>query len=350
MSTNSGISVILPIYNEIDNIQPAWQELSEMLKTTSRAFEVIFVDDGSNDGSRDTLIELASQESVVKIVMLRRNFGQTAAMHAGIQHATFDYIVTMDGDLQNDPASIPVMLSKLDEGYDLVHGWRRSRQDKLVSRKLPSWLANCLISKVTGFPIHDLGCTLKAIKTEVAKDLELYGEMHRFIPILASNLGAKCLEIEVGHRARIHGNSKYGIGRFVRVLLDLITVKYMTGYFSSPMKFFGMFGFLVSFVSALSVFAVLIMKLFWQFDVTGNPLLYLAIVTAILGIQFFSLGLIGELSVRIYFGTGDKQSYKVRRLINFKSDIVEAGAAASTISGKSERQFQPEITDSIAPE
>jgi len=317
MSSNPGISVIVPIYNEIDNIQPAWSELSALMNSMQRPFEIIFVDDGSNDGSRQKLLDLAACEHFVRLVLLRRNFGQTAAMHAGIQNASFDYIVTMDGDLQNDPSSIPVMLEKLDEGYDLVHGWRRSRKDKLVSRKLPSWLANRLISKVTGFPINDLGCTLKAIKSEVAKDLELYGDMHRFIPILSSNLGARCIEVEVGHRARIHGDSKYGINRFVKVLLDLITVKYMTGYFSSPMKFFGLFGFLVSAVAIFSVMAVAVMKLVWGFDVTGNPLLYLAIVTAILGIQFFSLGLIGELSVRIYYGTGEKKSYQVRRLVNF---------------------------------
>ena len=323
----SGVSVVVPIYNEIDNIDPAWQELSALLATMGRPFEVIFVDDGSNDGSRDKLIDLASRETAVRVVILRRNFGQTAAMHAGIQHADLDYIVTMDGDMQNDPASIPLMISKLDEGYDLVHGWRRSRQDKLISRKVPSWLANRLISKVTGFPIHDLGCTLKAIKTEIAKDIELYGDMHRFIPILASNLGARCLEVEVGHRARIHGDSKYGIGRFIRVLLDLITVKYMTGYFSSPMKFFGLFGFMVSCVALLSAIAVVFMKLGWQFDVTGNPFLYLAIVTAILGIQFFSMGLIGELSVRIYYSSSEKQSYQVRRLVNFYRPDIENSRA-----------------------
>lgn len=322
---------MVPIYNELDNIDPAWEELSALLGTMNRPFEVVFVDDGSTDGSRQRLTDLAIMHPEVKVVLLRRNFGQTAAMQAGIQHARLDYIVTMDGDLQNDPASIPAMLEKLDEGYDLVHGWRKSRQDKLVSRKLPSWLANRLISKVTGFPINDLGCTLKAIKSEIAKDLELYGEMHRFIPILASNLGARCLEMEVGHRARIHGDSKYGIGRFVRVLLDLITVKYMTKYFASPMKFFGLFGFLVSLLAMFSVFAVVTMKLFWNFDVTGNPFTYLAIVTAILGIQFFSMGLIGELSVRIYYGTGERTSYQVRQLINFEQPLEDEDGANSEL-------------------
>lgn len=311
------VSVVLPVYNELDNIEPAWAELKGLFLIMGRPFEVIFVDDGSTDGTRDKLMELAVSNPAVRVVLLRRNFGQTAAMHAGIQHANCDYIVTMDGDLQNNPDSIPEMLEKLDNGYDLVHGWRKSRQDKFVSRKLPSWAANKLISKVTGFPINDLGCTLKAMKADIAKEIELYGEMHRFIPILASNLGARCCEMEVGHRARIHGDSKYGIGRFIRVLLDLITVKYMTKYFSSPMKFFGLFGFFVSLVAVLSLLAVVVMKLAWQFDATGNPLLYLAVGTAIMGIQFFSLGLIGELSVRTYYGTGEKKNYQVRQLVNF---------------------------------
>ena len=320
MNKVKSVSIVVPIYNELDNIDPAWDELSLLLNTMGRAYEVIFVDDGSSDGSRQRLMELAIEHLNVRVVLLRRNFGQTAAMHAGIQHASCDYIVTMDGDLQNDPASIPEMLEKLDEGYDLIHGWRKSRQDKFVSRRLPSMMANSLISKVTGFPIHDLGCTLKAIRKEIAQDLELYGEMHRFIPILADNLGARCYEMEVGHRARIHGDSKYGIGRFIRVLLDLITVKYMTTYFSSPMKFFGMLGVFVGIAAFISSLCVIIMKLGWGFDVTGNPLLYLAIVTAILSIQFFSLGLIGELSVRIYYGTGQKKSYQVRQLVNFDID------------------------------
>lgn len=323
------VSVVVPVYNELDNIQPFWDEIHALLESTNRPYEVVYVDDGSTDGSRERLKELALN-SGVKLVLLRRNYGQTAAMHAGIQHATGDYIVTMDGDLQNDPDSIPLMLEKLDEGYDLVHGWRRSRQDKLISRKVPSWLANRLISRVTGFPINDLGCTLKAIKSEIAKDIELYGEMHRFIPILANNLGAHCLEVEVNHRARIHGETKYGIGRTIRVLLDLITIKYMTKYFASPMKFFGMIGFVVSVISLLSVMAVGIMKLGWGFDITGNPFTFFSIVCAILGIQFFSLGLIGELSVRIYYGTGDKKSFQVRELVNF--DTPDANLSTESLT------------------
>ncbi|MFK7889211.1 MAG: glycosyltransferase family 2 protein [Granulosicoccus sp.] len=315
----STVSIVVPVYNEIDNIELALDEIRGVMDAEARTYEVVFVDDGSTDGSVDVLRKVAADERV-KLVLLRRNFGQTAAMHAGIQHAEMDYIVTMDGDLQNDPASIPAMLLKLDEGYDLVHGWRKNRQDKLVSRKLPSWMANRLISNVTGFPIHDLGCTLKAIKSEVAKDIELYGEMHRFIPILANNLGAKCYEMEVGHRARQFGESKYGIGRSIRVLLDLITINYMTKYFASPMKLFGMFGFVVGIVSVISFFTVVAMKVGWSYDVTGNALTFFSIVCAILSIQLFSLGLIGELSVRIYYGTGSKQSFQVREFVNFNAE------------------------------
>lgn len=312
------VSIVIPIFNEQENIPLAWDEVRDVMDSTGRTYEVLFVDDGSTDGSHKALREAAT-DSRVKLVLLRRNFGQTAAMHAGIQHAQCDYIVTMDGDLQNDPSSIPAMLEKLDEGYDLVHGWRRDRQDKLVSRKVPSWLANRLISGVTGFPINDLGCTLKAIKSNIAQDIELYGEMHRFIPILASNLGARCYEMEVNHRSRQFGESKYGIGRSIRVLLDLITIKYMSKYFASPMKFFGMFGFLVGLLAFVSACASLVMKLGWGVDLTGNAISYVAIVSAILSVQFFSLGLIGELSVRIYYGTGDKQSFQVREFVNFGS-------------------------------
>jgi len=334
------VSIIIPVYNEVDNIALAWEEVRDVMELTQRKYEVIFVDDGSSDGSRDVLRRL-STNSCARSIFLRRNFGQTAAMHAGIQHATGDYIVTMDGDLQNDPASIPAMLQKLDEGFDLVHGWRKSRQDKLISRKVPSWLANRLISKVTDFPINDLGCTLKAIKSEIAKDIELYGEMHRFIPILASNLGAQCHEMEVNHRARRFGESKYGIGRSVRVVLDLITIKYMTSFFASPMKFFGMGGIFLVLISIVSLLAVVVMKLGWGADMTGNPLTFISFVSAILSLQLFSIGVIGELSVRIYYATGDKKSFKVRELINF-TDAHERQIETTPVH--EERLREPELS------
>jgi len=309
-------SIVVPIYNEVENLQLVSDEICAVMNSSGRQYNIVFVDDGSTDGSTDVLRELA-KNPVVQVVLLRRNFGQTAAMHAGIQMAEGEFIVTMDGDLQNDPADIPAMLEKLDSGLDLVFGWRKNRQDKFMSRKLPSLLANKLISNVTGFPINDLGCTLKAMRAEIAKEIELYGEMHRFIPILAHNLGARSAEMEVNHRARQFGESKYGIGRSVRVILDLITIQYMSKYFDSPMKLFGFIGLIVSFIALVSMVAVVVMKLVWQFDVTGNPFTFLTVLSTILAGQFFILGIIGELVVRIYYSTGEKRSFHVREMLNF---------------------------------
>ncbi|MEM7256206.1 MAG: glycosyltransferase family 2 protein [Pseudomonadota bacterium] len=317
LPTKNLTSIVVPIFNEAENLPLICEEICSVMDASGRPYNIVVVDDGSTDGSTDILRELSVSNPLVKAVLLRRNFGQTAAMHAGIQMADGDYIVTIDGDLQNDPADIPAMLEKLDGDVDLVFGWRKDRQDKLLSRKLPSLLANRLISGVTGFPIHDLGCTLKAIKSEIAKDLELYGEMHRFIPILASNLGARSVEMVVNHRSRQFGESKYGIGRTVRVLLDLVTIKYMSRFFTSPMKLFGFIGMLIAIAGLCSFVLVAVMKIFWQFDITGNPLTYLTILSMILSGQFFILGMIGELSVRIYYAIGDKKSYKVRELMNF---------------------------------
>jgi len=225
-------------------------------------------------------------------------------------------VVTMDGDLQNDPTDIPMMLEKIDEGYDLVHGWRKNRQDTFINRKLPSKMANWLISKVTGFPIRDLGCTLKAIRREIAQELELYGEMHRFIPILAHQRGARCVEVITQHHPRRFGETKYGISRTVRVVLDLITVKYLLDYFSSPMKLFGRAGIGFWLVAFLSLAATIGMKIFGEFDMTGNPLLLLSGFSAMVGLQFFSMGLLGEVNARIYYTTQPKQNYAVRELVN----------------------------------
>ena len=236
------VSVVIPIFNELDNLGPLHEQLDQVLSKLRHAYEILFIDDGSTDGSVERLREIAQRDARVKVVCFRRNFGQTAAMQAGLQMAAGDVIVTMDGDLQNDPNDIPVMLEKLDEGFDLVHGWRKHRQDAWLNRKLPSKIANWLISKVTRFPIHDLGCTLKVMRREIARELELYGEMHRFIPILAHARGARCAEVVTKHHPRRHGKTKYGIGRTSRVILDLITVKYMLSYFASPMKLFGKIG------------------------------------------------------------------------------------------------------------
>ena len=301
MKRSKLVSIVVPVFNEVENIEIAFREICDSMESSHWNYEVVFVDDGSTDGTRSKLRELSS-DSRINEVLLRRNYGQTAAMHAGIQEASGDYIVTMDGDLQNDPKDIPSMLAKLEDGFDLVHGWRKNRQDKLVSRKIPSRMANWLISRVTGFPIHDLGCTLKAMKADIAKELELYGEMHRFIPILASTNGAKCVEVVVNHRARQFGTSKYGISRTIRVLLDLITIRYMQKYFASPMKLFGLIGFWVAAIALVSVLIAVIMKSGWQVDMTGNPLLLLGILSAILSVQFSVLGswanLLSEFTMR----------------------------------------------------
>lgn len=318
----NNVSVIIPVYNEVDNVDLLYEEITSAMSLQGRQYDMVFVDDGSRDGTVEKLKSIASNDQRVKLVLLRRNFGQTAAMQAGIEFASGDYLVTIDGDLQNDPADIPMMLDHLDEGFDLVHGWRRKRKDHLLSRKLPSRIANWLISRVTGFPIHDLGCTLKAIRAEIAGELELYGEMHRFIPILAHRLGARCVEVETHHRPRQFGETKYGIGRTFRVLFDLLTVKFLLDYFASPMKFFGKLGAGVGVFGLLSLVSVLLMKWNNGIDMTGNPLLLLGALSTILSVQFFSLGLIGEVCARIYFSHHRKSTYHVREAVNFEQPTI----------------------------
>ena len=271
--------------------------------------------------------ELAEDDPQVRLVLFRRNYGQTAAMQAGIDHACGHYIVTIDGDLQNDPRDIPMMLDKLTQGFDLAHGWRKDRKDALVSRKVPSRMANWLISRVTGFPIHDLGCTLKAMRSEIAKELELYGEMHRFIPVLAHQQGAKCVEVVTGHRERKFGQTKYGINRTFRVVLDLLTVSFIIRYFASPMKLFGKFGLWVGGLAVMSLMATIAMKLIGGVDMTGNPLLLAGILGSILSVQFFSLGLLGEVCARIYYASPGRRNYTVRRLVNIEAPSVQRQAA-----------------------
>ena len=311
------VSVVIPICNEVDSIPSLYLQLNDVFCRIEREYEIIFVDDGSTDGSLDRLRALSERHPQVKIIILRRNYGQTSAMQAGLHFATGDVVVTMDGDLQNDPSDIPMMLDTLDEGFDLVHGWRKNRKDAWLNRRLPSMIANWLVSKTTCFSIQDLGCTLKAMRREIAQDLELYGEMHRFVPILAYQRGARCAEVVTRHRPRQFGKTKYGIGRTFRVILDLLTVKFLLDYFASPMKLFGTFALFCLFGSALSGIAVGAMKIISAVDVTGNPLFLLTALLMTSGIQFLGLGLLGEINARTYFGAQDKQQYAVRELINF---------------------------------
>lgn len=320
----NSVSVVVPVYNERENIDLLYDELIAAMESQSRPFDLVLVDDGSRDGTTDQLQQIARQDRRVKLVLFRRNYGQTAAMFAGIQNAPGDFIVTIDGDLQNDPRDIPMMLDKLEEGYDLVHGWRKNRQDYMVSRKIPSKIANWLISRTTRFPIHDLGCTLKAIRREIAVELELHGEMHRFIPVLAHQLGARSVEVVTNHRARQFGETKYGIGRTTRVVLDLLTVKFMLDYFASPMKLFGKLGMYVGSGGVAAFIATVFMKVLSGTDMTGNPLLLMGVISVILSVQFFSLGLIGEVCSRIYYSASGRQPYQIRKRVNFEDAAGES--------------------------
>ncbi|MDH3716799.1 MAG: glycosyltransferase family 2 protein [Planctomycetota bacterium] len=321
------LSVVVPIYNEVENVQSCYAELTQVLQRLGMRYEIIFVDDGSRDGSTKRLEQLAGLDQHVKLVQFRRNFGQTAAMSAGMEMASGDAIVTIDGDLQNDPADIPMMLDKLNEGYDLVYGWRKNRQDALLNRRLPSKIANWLIAKVTGFAVHDLGCTLKVIRREIAADLSMYGEMHRFIPVLAHWEGARSVEVVTRHRPRQFGQTKYGIWRTFRVILDLVTVKYMIRYAVSPMKLFGGIGLVAGTAGLLSGLATIAMKVIAGVDMTGNPLLLAAVFACTVGVQFFVLGLLGEVTARIYHECQGKKPYRLRRTVNF-DDVSEAKRAA----------------------
>lgn len=310
------VSIIVPIYNEVENIPRLCERLLPIMDQLNTEVEVVLVNDGSRDGSREALEQLAKEDPRMVVVEFRRNYGQTAAMQAGLEYARGDYLVTLDGDLQNDPSDIPMMLAKLDEGYDLVHGWRKNRKDQLLSRKVPSWMANWLISKVTRFPIHDLGCTLKAMRREVADELELYGEMHRFIPILAHWRGARCVEVVTTHHPRLFGKTKYGLSRTIRVVLDLITVKYMLDYYSSPMKLFGRIAFGFMAAGSAAIAGTVLAKLMAGVDMTGNPLLLLGVMLCIVAVQMLSVGLLGEATTRLYYSRDSRRPFTVRRVLN----------------------------------
>jgi len=314
--TSTHLSVVIPVYNEVETLPRLFDALQPVLCGLDRTFEVLLIDDGSRDGSWEVLAQLAARDPRWKVIRFRRNYGQTAAMNAGLHEATGEIVVTMDADLQNDPQDIPLLIAKLEEGYDLVHGWRKNRQDTLVTRKIPSRIANWVISRVTGFPINDLGCTLKAMRREIAHDIELYGEMHRFIPILAHWRGARCAEIVTRHHPRRFGTSKYGLSRTVRVILDLITVKYLTSYMTSPMKLFGRMGLFSFAVTALAGIATAAMKFFGGLDMTGNPLLLLTVFAGFVGMQFLVLGMLGELGVRTYYESQGKTYYTIRTRLN----------------------------------
>lgn len=311
------ISVFLPVYNEEPNLPLLHAKLDQALNKLGRSAEVVFVDDGSNDGSLKILRELASADPRVRVVALRRNYGQTAAMAAGIDAARGEVLIPMDADLQNDPADIVLLLTKLDEGYDVVSGWRKNRKDKMITRKIPSMIANRLISWIGGVPLHDYGCSLKAYRRESLKDVRLYGEMHRFIPIYASWAGARVAEIPVEHHPRTMGKSKYGLSRTVKVIFDLMTIKFMASYQTKPIYVFGTFGVLAFAISLLAGLYAVFLKLFHKADFVQTPLPILTIVMFAVGIQFLLMGLLAEMLVRTYHESQAKPIYAVKERIGF---------------------------------
>jgi dolichol-phosphate mannosyltransferase len=309
------ISVFLPVLNEEPNLRPLHEKLDAALAALGRSAEIIYVDDGSTDGSLAILREIAARDPRVRVISLRRNYGQTAAMAAGIDAARGRVLIPMDADLQNDPADIARLLDKLNEGYDVVSGWRKNRQDKFITRRLPSLLANRLISWIGGVPLHDYGCSLKAYRRDVLKDVRLYGEMHRFIPIYASWAGARVTEIPVEHHARTMGKSKYGLSRTLKVLFDLVTIKFMASYQTKPIYVFGSFGMLAFAVSLLAGLWAVIIKLFEGVSFIQTPLPILSIVMFAVGVQFMLMGLLAEMLVRTYHESQSKPIYAVREKI-----------------------------------
>ncbi len=311
MSLPLDLSVVVPIYNEEESLPILVEQLLAALRPTGERFELVLVNDGSIDCTADVMGRLSEEVPELVCVLLRKNYGQTAAMAAGFDVASGDVIVSLDGDLQNDPADIPILLKKLREGFDLVSGWRYQRQDAEFSRKLPSRIANRLIGRVTGVRLHDYGCSLKAYRREVLADMRLYGELHRFLPVLANIEGARITEVKVHHRARQFGNSKYGIDRTFRVLMDLLTVWFMNRFLTRPMYVFG-FGGILAITGSLLVSAYLLLIKLLGADIGNRPLLLLALVLGLTGVQLFCFGLLGELQIRTYHESQGRPIYRIR--------------------------------------
>src|SRR5882724_12044245 len=310
------LSVVIPVYNEEENVEPLICEINGVLQPLRKNYEMVVVDDGSQDGTFFQLSRLHAQHTWLKVVRLKRNFGQTAAIAAGLVYADGDIVVLMDGDAQNDPKDIPALLRELKKGNDLVCGWRSNRQDPFFSRRLPSMIANRLISWTTQVKTHDYGCTLKAMRRDVAKNLKLYGEMHRFIPAIAYERGARVTELKVNHRPRLRGSSKYGIARTLRVILDLLTVKFLISYSTRPSHVFGLLGITSGGLGFLIALYLTFEKLAYHRAIGGRPLLLLAILLIFIGFQFITMGLLGEMLSRTYHESQDKAIFVVRELLS----------------------------------
>lgn len=316
------VSVFLPVYNEEDNIDQLNVRLKQELTKLERSYEVIYVDDGSTDGSLAKLRDIAADDQHVRVISLRRNYGQTAAMSAGIDHARAQILIPMDADLQNDPADISRLLDKLDEGYDVVSGWRKDRKDAWLTRQFPSKLANKLISRLTGVDLHDYGCSLKAYRRDSLTGVKLYGEMHRFIPIFAGFAGARVTEIPVAHHARNAGKSKYGLSRTIKVIFDLITIKFMSSYLTKPLYLFGTAGVVCLVISMLTFALALYYRIVQGVHLNRMPAATLSMIMFAMGFQFIFMGLLAEMIVRTYHESQDKPTYLIRETINIEDDQV----------------------------
>jgi glycosyltransferase involved in cell wall biosynthesis len=310
------ISVVIPLLNEEESIPHLYRALTDAMDAYGRSYEMIIVDDGSRDRSFALLKAIAEEDPRLTVVQLRRNFGQTAAFAAGFAEARGEVVITMDADLQNDPRDVPLLMAKIDEGYDIVSGWRKDRQDRFWDRRLPSMIANQLISNVTDVQLHDYGCSLKAYRRDVLQHVRLYGELHRFIPALASQVGGTVTEVAVNHHARQFGSSKYGIGRTIRVMLDLITVWFLGTYATRPIHVFGTMGLVSAAMGFLIGFYLTFLKVFFDQDIGTRPLLLLAVLLVVIGVQLITMGLIGEMVIRTYYESQAKPIYHVRRTVN----------------------------------
>ena len=310
---NQLISIIIPVFNESESIGYLLDEVLNVMCSNKLNFEIVVVNDGSQDTTSNVLDELTTKIKELSVITLRTNYGQTAAMAAGFEHSNGEVVITLDGDLQNDPNDIPKLISHINEGYDLICGWRYDRKDKLINRRIPSKIANKLIANVTGLKLHDYGCSLKAFKKEILDDIKLYGELHRFLPVLAKIEGAKIKEIKVNHRSRKYGSSKYGIDRTFRVLMDLLTVWFMTKFLTRPMYGFGFVGIISILVSLGMTSYLFIIKILGE-DIGNRPMLMFALILGIAGVQLFSFGLLSELLIRTYHESQDRPIYRIRKI------------------------------------
>jgi glycosyltransferase involved in cell wall biosynthesis len=326
------VSVVIPVFNERDNIRRLHGEIRVALERLGRTFEIIYVDDGSSDGSRDVLRRIHAEDPAVRVLVFRRNFGQTAAMAAGFSHTRGDVVVTLDGDLQNDPADIPMMAAKLDDGYDLVTGWRRRRYDKLLARRVPSVIANWMIRAITRVRVHDYGCMLKVFRGELARGLRLYGEMHRFIPAIAADMGARIVEVEVHHRPRVSGVSKYGLSRVTRVILDLLTVKFLSVYGTRPIHVFGSLGVVLGGAGGLVLAWLGAQRILFGTPLASRPIVLLAILFVVTGSQFVTLGLLGEMLARTYHESQGKPIFVVAEDLPARQSAAQS-ATQSALTG-----------------